>query len=114
MLAHTTPCDRCWSPYTSVILFGFSIALISPSVNPSIPMVTSRERLAFVFSLFRAFGATASGLFILMTGLIQEKTQKIRGGYYWVNYVANIVIEHFVVSRSGVVGDNRSDCAVLC
>ena len=84
MSAHMPHCQHCWTPYFAISTFGLSLALISPSVNGSIPLVTNKERLAFVFSLFRAFSSTASGLFYLGVGIAQERTQNIRGGYYWV------------------------------
>ncbi len=85
MLAQAESCNRCWAPYPGVVLFALGNALISPSVSPSIPIVASKGRLAFVFSMFRAFGATSSGLFSLMTGLIQQRASSVRSGYYWVS-----------------------------
>ncbi len=84
MLALTPPCTRCASPYFAVVLFSLSLALISPSVNPSIPIVTGKERLAFVFSMFRALSSITAGVFFLITGIVQGRTAHIRGGYYWV------------------------------
>eukprot|EP00829_Urostomides_striatus_P002344 TRINITY_DN12544_c0_g1_i1.p2 TRINITY_DN12544_c0_g1~~TRINITY_DN12544_c0_g1_i1.p2 ORF type:complete len:116 (-),score=46.93 TRINITY_DN12544_c0_g1_i1:11-310(-) len=72
--ANTTPCHHCMDPLYSIVIFGLSTALISPSVNPSIPLVASKDRLAFVFSLFRALSAASGGIFILLLGIVQAKT----------------------------------------
>ncbi len=84
MLAHTPPCNGCWSPYYAIGVFGLSIALLAPSVNPAISLVAGKDKLVFAFSLYRALGAASSGLFILFLGIVQERTIATRGGYYWV------------------------------
>ncbi len=84
LMAHTSPCNGCWDPYYSIGIFGISVALIAPSVNPSIPLLAGKDRLVFAFSLFRALAAASAGFFILLLGVVQSNTVAYRGGYYWV------------------------------
>lgn len=70
-----------------MLLYALGCALISPSVNPSIPLVAGKDRLAFAFSIYRAFGAISTGVWIMVVGVVQEKTAEVMGGYYWVCFL---------------------------
>lgn len=92
IVALTKPCILCWSPYFPVIVYAVGSALISPSVNSSIPLITGKEHLAFAFSIYRAFGAISTGVWIMVVGIVQEKTVNLMGGYYWVSFIEKVSV----------------------
>jgi len=97
----TETCNRCWLPYIPVILYSLGGSLISPSVNPSIPLIAGKEHLAFAFSIYRAFGAISTGLWVMIIGIVQKETIEVKEGYYWV--ALTLIVEFVVIGKCRII-----------